>query len=190
MIPLWYTPEGVAPPATCMHTGSFRLAAPSGPDGTAGRVWGSPWDARRAQHWHQARGASWWFNGHGCTPDDLLRLARLPGPLVAGAAVGITWQVPALIQRAERGWQACPHLCEYRDYRWQVRTDVAGIVDRLRRVVDWDGDAASAIDDDATVALVADVLGLNYHLGQDELAATGWLDQRAPVEILKAACHG
>jgi len=136
--------------------------------------------------WQQAP-EGWWLHPGDATPDDLVRLALIPGTSVRvpGALPNHAWSVPVLAVRVENLWQsALPPVLG--PAGWECPRPYAAITRLLICALER---APEATEDDlpALTALAADLLALHYEIALPPLRLLGWLGLAMVPAILRAA---
>jgi hypothetical protein len=190
MLPLWYIPAD-QPAPTHLLPGP-EVAVLRGPDQGPGRVRGGPYQPTCQPGWQRLPSGRW-LHAHCLTPSAFLRLDPDPALIhhetVSGAHPGHIWSIPVLLHGSEEaGWKsALDRTWRGRD-AWAVSPLLADLQTDLLRVA---AGVPIATDPDlnaqALIHLATRVLGLVYHLTDDELAALGWISESLVLRIIVAA---
>lgn len=193
--PEYYTPPGVAKPAHCpwlAPSGIVSEAAVHTPDGQIGLYWGISYDPKTRGLW-QKSADGWYVLLHGRSPNDCARLQLIEGYPITGTKPDQVWIVPQLLRwhPEARLMSAVPSVLQASAsgaYDWLPPAHLRPLMERLRAASLWNQVPDLPTITDAEFAQLAiDVLAVNYHISQHELALAGWIDTRMVVEIVQAA---
>ena len=170
MRPLYYCPPGIERPAHISDTAPVNTSLSGSPDGAPGLCYGGSYEPG---DWVQSP-AGWWYLLR-CQAEQLgrytLRTDAVPGFPVRG------WIVPRILDR-----NGCAAVGYYGATGWQVPEHLAGIVERMRAILD---DKGSVQERHASLAF--DLLAINHHISMIELERIQLLDRQTIIAILFAA---
>ncbi len=170
LYPGFYTPPGVAKPEHCPHRAPNQLLAGQGPDGLGGKTWGGTYSPALKGNWTKTA-AGWWVDFTNKRPANLLRNVTLPGRTVIGAEPEHYWVVPQIL--APDMTCAIPQrFANLPDgsFGWVDEPKYAEIISTIRAI------RLGDVKDEPTLTATAlALLGLNYHITANELAAVGWM---------------